>query len=206
MKAMKTISLCLMVATVAMVGPVGADQFRTDINPAMLYYQAFNVAPDLNPADRDYLFETEWRGQKLPERFGKLVSRYDNQFKLIRQAARAAVPCDWGIDMSPGPGTLLPHLARCKAIAQAAKLRALWALQQGRETQARDDLLATFTLARNLSRDGVLISALVQVAIENIVGSMVAENFYRFSPETLRQLVDGFAAAPARGTMAACIP
>src|SRR4029077_8676453 len=34
----------------------------------------------------------------------------------------------------------------------------------------------------------------------------IAENFHRFTPESLKQLADGFAAAPRRGTVAACIP
>ena len=91
-------------------------------------------------------------------------------------------------------------------MAQAARLRAMWSLQNGQQAEARDDLLAAFALGRNSARDGVLISALVQIAVENIVCSTVAENFYQFSPEILKQLADGFAAAPPRGTMAACIP
>ena len=183
----------------------GGATARTDINPALQYFQAFNC-PDLSPADRDYLFQNEWRGQKLPERFGELVAHYDNQFRLIRQAAQATVPCDWGIDMSPGPATLLPHLARCRGIAQTARLRAMWDLQQGKQAEARDDLLAAFALARNSARDPILISALVQAATENVVLATVAENYYQFSAETLKQLAQGFAAAPARTTMAACIP
>jgi hypothetical protein len=201
--------LCLSVSSLIVTGAVAevsGEQFRTDINPALLYYQASQVAPDLSPADHDYLFANDWGGQKLPERFGELVVRYDNEFKLVRQAAHATVPCDWGIDMSAGPYTLLPHLARHKSIAQAARLRAMWHLQQGRPGDARDDLLAAFTLGRNSSRDGTLIAALVQIAIENIVCSTVAENFHQFPPEMLKQLVDGFEAAPPRGTMAACIP
>ena len=202
-----TKSICLTVAIVTgAIGSASGEQFRTDINPAMQYYQAFLVAPDLPQADRDYLFAKEWRWQKLPERFGELVGRYDNQLKLVRQAAQETVPCDWGIDMSPGPATLLPHLAKVKGIAQATRLRVLWLLQNGRQADARDDLLAAFTLGRNSSRDGTLISALVQIAFENIVYASVAENFYRFSPETLKELVEGFDAAPARRTMADCVP
>ncbi len=155
--------------------------------------------------DHDYLFTTNWQGQTLPERFGKIVARYDNQFTLVRQAAQQIVPCDWGIDMSPGPAVLLPHLARAKAIAQAARLRAMWELQHGNQAGARDDLLAAFVLGRNVSRDGILISTLVQDAMEGIVYNAVTENFGRFSPETLKQLVDGLDAAPARGTMATAI-
>ena len=106
MKTMKSIFLLLLIVTGA-IGSASGEQFRTDINPALQYFQAFNC-PDLSPADRDYLFQNEWRGQKLPERFGELVAHYDNQFRLIRQAAQATVPCDWGLDMSPGPATLLP--------------------------------------------------------------------------------------------------
>jgi len=204
MKPMKSICLSLLVVTGAAVG-VSGEPFRTDINPALLYYQASQVAPDLSAADRDYLFANDWRGQKLPARFGELVARYDNQFKLVRQAAQATVPCDWGVDMSAGPATMLPHLARNKAIAQAARLRAMCDLQQGRPADARDDLLAALALGRNSSRDGTLIGALVQVAIENIVCATVAENFHQLSSETLKQLADGLDAMPARGTMAACM-
>src|SRR2546425_941330 len=122
MKTMKSIGLAAVVLAGAMAGARG-EQLRTDINPALIYYRAFQMIPDLSPADRDYLFDNDWRGQKLPERFGELVARYDNEFKLVRQATQATVPCDWGIDMSPGPATLLPQLARCKAVAQAARLR-----------------------------------------------------------------------------------
>src|SRR5438477_10673533 len=197
MKTMKSTGWSLFIGIACAVGASGG-QFRTDINPAQHYYQAFIVAPDLSQADHDYLFTNEWRGQKLPERFGELVARYDNQFKLVRQAAQATVPCDWGIDMSPGPATLLPDLARIKAIAQTARLRAMWDLQQGRPTDARDDLLAAFALGRNSARDGVLISALVQIAVENIVCSSVAETLHQLPPDILIQLADGFAAAPPR--------
>ena len=51
-----------------------------------------------------------------------------------------------------------------------------------------------------------MISALVQDADESIVYATVEENFGQFSPETLKELVDGFDAAPPRRTIAACIP
>ena len=187
------------------VSGLRAEPYRTDINPALLYYQAFILGSELPQADHDYLFTNQWQGQKLPARFGELVGQSDNAFKLVRQAAHATVPCDWGIDWSAGPDTLLPHLSRVKATVQMAQLRAMWDLQIGRQTDARDDLLAAYALARNGSRDNSLIAALVQFAGETIVYSTVAANFGRFSPETLKQLVDGFDAAPARGTVANAI-
>jgi hypothetical protein len=183
-----------------------AEPFRTDINPALQYYQAFILSPDLSQMDRDYLFTNEWRGQRLPERFGELLERYNNQFTLVRHAAYATVPCDWGIDMSPGPATLLPGLARNKVIVQTARLRAMWFLQHGQPAEAAQDLIAAFALARNTSRDGTLIAVLVQIAAENILCAGVAENYHQLPPETLKQIADGFDAAPVRATVADCIP
>jgi hypothetical protein len=205
MKLIKSSFLSLFVFTAA-AGAVRAQPFATNINPALTYYQAFNIAPDYPPKDRDYLFTNEWRGQRLPDRLGDLMAGYDNEFRLISKAAHSTVPCDWGIDWSAGPGTLLPHLARIKAVAQAARLRAMWDLQHDRQTNAREDLLAALALGRNGGADGCLIGALVQIAVERIVCATVAENFNQFSPETLQQLADGFNAPPARGTIAACIP
>lgn len=183
-----------------------AEPFRTDINPALLYYQAFLVVPQpISDTDMDYFLSKAGQEQKLPDRYGKIVASYDNEFKLLREATHQKVLSDWGIDLSPGPATLLPHLARAKAAAQEAQLRAVWDLQHGNQAGARDDLLASFVLARNVSRDGTLIGALVQQANEAIVFSTIAANFGQFSPETLQQLVDGFEAAPPAGTVAAAM-
>src|SRR5207253_1022194 len=143
-----------------------ADQFRTDINPALLYYRAFLLTPN-SSQELDYLNDAEKMAGKLPDKYGELIGEYDNQLGLIRQAAQCSVPCDWGVDMSPGPGTLLPHLARVKGAIVAGRRRALWELQNGRQSEAKDDLLAALTLARNGARDGTLISMLVQIAGEN---------------------------------------
>ena len=206
MKTLKSICLSLLVVAGTLAGASGQPS-PTNVNPALTYYQAFLAAPDLEPADREFLLETNyWQGQKLSKRFGDLVAKYDGQFGLVRQAARAAVPCDWGIDPSAGPATLLPHLGRGKAVAIAARVRTLWDLQQGRPADACDDLVASFVLGRNLSRDGTFISALVQFAVEAIDCYTLAENFGRFSPETLQRLWEGFEAAPARGTIAAVLP
>jgi hypothetical protein len=204
MNTLKSICLSLLVVAGVSAGASGQPS-ATNINPALLYYQAFLARPNLEPADNDYLLSNtnNWRGQKLTPRFGELLAKYDAQFSLVRQAAHATVPCDWGIDRSKGPTRLMLHLARAKAVAQTARLRAMWALQQERPADACHDLVASLVLARNLSRDGTFISVLVQSAIEAIVCNAIAESFGRFSPDALQQLIEGLDAVPARGTMAA---
>ena len=195
-------------ARLALAPLAGSHQCRTDINPALRYYQAFIEAPSLPEADHQYLFarETEWRGQHLEPSFGELVSKYDYQFRFLREAARAEVPCDWGIDLTEGPDALLPALARAKAAVQVARYRVMWHLQNGRQAEALHDWLAAFTLARNVSSDGVLISAMVQMAGENLLESVVAENFFQWQPEILQHVILALDVAPARGTVAQCIP
>src|ERR1039458_6467496 len=203
MRTLKSICVSWLMVAGGLAGASGQPT-PTNINPALLYYQAFLMAPKtMSGADWDYLGSKAGREQKLAERFGPILAGYDNEFKLAQKGAQQTAPCDWGIDMSAGPGTLLPHLAPVKAVAVAAKVRVRWALQQGNQTGARDDLLTAFVLGRNVSRDGTLIGALVQFACEAIVYGTVAENFGQFSPETLQQLVEGFDAAPARGSVAA---
>jgi hypothetical protein len=202
---MKITSLALLVIGAVVIG-VRGESFRTDINPALLYGRAFLLAPDLPRADSDYLFTNNWQGQRLPERVGKLLAQYDNEFKLVRQAAHSTVHCDWGIDMSAGPATLLPGLARIKAVSVTTKLRVPWHLQNGREVDACEELLAAFALARNASRDGTLISVLVQIASEAINCSTIAANFGQFSPETLKKLGEGMDGPPTRRTVAECLP
>jgi len=206
MKTMKPICLSLLILTGILPGARGED-FRTDFNPALLYYRAFLLAPNpMSEADMTYLASKKAMEQKLPERFGGILAGYDNEFLLVRQAAHAKVACDWGVDLSPGPNTSLPHLGRAKAVCQAAQWRAVWALQHGRQEEARDELLAAFVLGRNSGSDPFIIGALVQDTIESSNYATVARYFGEFSPATLQQLAEGFDAAPARRTMAACIP
>jgi hypothetical protein len=204
MKAINSIFLASLIITASCVGASGQAS-TNNINPAQLYYQAFLVAPEVSEADHDYMWTNEWQGQHLPDRFGQLVAGFDNEFKLLRAAARSSAPCDWGIDMSEGPAVLLPHLARTKAVVLTARFRALWDFQQGRQADARDDLLAAFVLGRNAARDGTLVSCLVQQAMEMITCRHVAELFGRFSNDNLQQLLDGIEAAPAQQTVASCV-
>jgi hypothetical protein len=205
MKTHRKIYFCLAVLA-GTASAARSEDFRTDINPALRYYLALLEEPKQEQRDRDYLFANEWRGRTLDKRFGDLLTAYNNEFKAIRQAGQAKVPCEWGIDYSAGPYTLLPGLARWKGIAQLARLRTLWDLQNGRPTDARDDLVAVMALAHNVSRDSNLIARLVEIAMESILCTAVAENYGRFSTETLQQLVQGFDSGPARGTLAESLP
>lgn len=181
------------------------ESYRTDINPALLYWQGYGEMPSLSEAEHAYLFAGQWQGQPADEAFNLAMSKYDLAFKFFRRAAKARVDCDWGIDLTDGPLALLPGLAKWKHAAQVARLRVQWHLQRGEQAAARDDLLAAFVLGRNAAKDGILISTLVQIAIENIMIGTIAENYHLFSRQTLEEIGQGIATAPARTTVAQCI-
>jgi hypothetical protein len=206
MKPLKLL-ICLVLAglTILRVAASAEVNLRSDINPALEYYQAFLLAPEVTESEMDYLASNNLWSTSLPKHFGEIVGRYDAEFRILRPTIGSTVPCDWGLDMSAGPAILLPHLSRCKAVMVGTRYRVAWDLQQGRQPDACNDLIAAFTLARNVSRDGSLISVLVQIAAESIGCDIIAENYGKFSNEALQRLVQGIDSAPSRGTAAASI-
>ena len=202
---MKMINSVLLLAGVfaAGVGALAGTAYRMDSNPALLYWQAFTQLPELSEEERK-LYENH-KTAPLDGNYEALVSRYDTAFRLVRRAAHLKQRCDWGIDLADGPEAMLPQLAKNKAIALAAQFRARYFLDRGKESEAVQDLLSAFVLGRHTASDGVLISALVQIAIENILVVCIAENFHQFSSEGLQQLLSGIDASPARGTVSQSI-
>lgn len=204
---MKCIQYLVLAGSLALggAGCLASESVAVDINPALTYYRAFLMDPNLGAADRDYLLNPARRNQTLDWRSAELLDRYADVIKLIEQAARSKIPCDWGVDLAAGPGTVLPHLARAKAAVLVFRVHARWLLQNNRPAEAREALLAGLYLGRNVARDGLLISTQVQMANEALLCTSVAENYYLFDVESFRLLVDGFEAGPPRGTIAQCM-
>jgi hypothetical protein len=85
---------CLILLILTVLGARG-ESFRTDINPALLYYQAFlRETKPISDADWDYLGSKAGREQNLPERFGQILASYDREFKLVREGVRSATSRD----------------------------------------------------------------------------------------------------------------
>ncbi len=61
-----TSSICLLLFLIAPLGAASAEPFRTDINPALLYYQAYLSAPQMSEAELDYLGTNTWTGLSQP--------------------------------------------------------------------------------------------------------------------------------------------
>ena len=78
--------LCVLL-TLASTHRVSAEPGeRTDINPALIYWQAFAVMPDRS--GQDHLFTNEWRGRALDAEFSKQIATDTGNLKLYEMSTR----------------------------------------------------------------------------------------------------------------------
>lgn len=180
--------------------PVRAE---ANANPALLYWQAFGVMPNLSESERK-IFDHR-RTVPVDEAYAAVARQYDSVFRLVRKATALQGPADWGIDLSEGPEVLLPHLAKAKAVALAAQFRMRYFVAQGQAGEAVQDALGALALGRQLGADSILISALVQIAIDSIVFNAVAENYHGLDAAAAGQLLVGIDALPKPVTISECI-
>lgn len=172
---------------------------RTDINPAVLYWQAFSLYPDLPVDIRKELMADPPR---LPAADAKEpLKKFDPMVEYLRRATRMKVPCDWGVDLSDGPATLMPNLVKIRQASQAVLMRAHYALEAGRDREAMEELGAVLVLGRNTGADGTLVNTMLAIAVEDTVNRFIAENFQRFSLQSLQSFLKQVDAAPPRPTI-----
>ena len=199
---MKTTPLVLLLAGLLAGDGRGlaGTPYRTDVNPALVYWQLLAILPKDDQKNID-----SYQTAPLDEKYRTLVASYDTHFRYVRRAVQLKEHCNWGIDSADGPETMLPHLGLAKKVAKVAACRARYFLSHGQEDEAVQDLLGAFVLARRVGDDQTLISALVQIAMESIVTGSIAENFYAFSPDALQRLMAGIDASPTGSTISRCI-
>ena len=205
-KMKSRIQTLLQLLPVLLAGTVlaAAPQPRTDINPALLYWQAFSTLPELKTDYGKYL-GPDWAKGTLDAGAAEIARRYDGISRIIRRAAKMNAPCDWGNDLSDGPATVLPNLAKIRRTAQSTALRARVALEEGREGDAKDDLIAVLYLGRHSAINGALVQVMIGLAVEDMVVSFIAGNLHQFTPATLRELGAALDAAPKRITIAGAV-
>jgi hypothetical protein len=178
---------------------LGGAVFRQDINPALLYWQAFDQRVDL-PADARKGMFAEPPTLSLAEAEGYLA-RYDLMFERLRRAARMRVPCDWGSDPADGPEAYIPNLVTLRRTAQLVPVRVHYALEAGREQMAVDDAMAGLVLGRHTSQGQTLVTTMIGVAIESLMLKTVADHFQQLGPDALISLRSQLDSAPPRATV-----
>lgn len=199
MKSTRWSSGAILVA-VWIAGTALAVPPRKDINPALLYFQAFNKFPDLDE-EESKLLASDAAGDLSAEEKA-VAQRFDSAFKLLHRARTMKAPCDWGADIADGPHAFTPNFIKIRTAANAAVLRARVALADGQQAQARDELLAASVLGRNTAVGASLVGTMIQVAVDGKILDFIAAHFDELQPQTRAELAAGLNAAPLRQTVA----
>ena len=100
---------------------------------------------------------------------------------------------------------LLPHLGKGRELSRAALLRAKLRLQTGDVAGAVDDITVALIMARHLGSSPVLVSLLVDDAIEREATELLAEHFAALDGAALDRLANSLTALPATPSLADCL-
>jgi hypothetical protein len=173
---------------------------RKDINPAVLYLQAFSLFPELDESQSKLLGHETAGDVTAEER--DVAMRFDAAFALIVRARTQNAPCDWGMDPADGPNAITPQWTKIRTATYAAVLRARVALADGEQARARDELLAASVLSRHAAAGATLVGTMIQVAAEMKILDFMAMHFDELKPQTRSELAAGLQAPPLRATVA----
>ncbi len=173
---------------------------RKDINPALLYFQAFSLFPELDETESKLLGHDTT--EKVNDEDRALAQRFDDVFKLLLRARSMKAPCDWGTDIADGPHAFTPNFVKIRTAAYAAALRARVALADGLPGRARDELLAASTLGRNAAVGASLVGTMIQVAVDGKVLDFIGAHFAELKPQTRTELSAGLKGPPLRQSVA----
>lgn len=127
--------------------------------------------------------------------------------RYLREMHRgAAMPhCEWQVDWSGGPATLLPHTQNMRPLAGVFLLRARYFLSKRQADFAAEDLADAVTLGRHLAIDGSVPGLLIQLQLQTNAAQVAAENFDRFDRPALAVFDKRLNGLPRATTAAATI-
>lgn len=108
------------------------------------------------------------------------------------------------VDTTKGAGTLVPHLAPLKQLAQLSRWAAIQKAREGKTDEAVQILKNGFDMAASLEPEPILISELVRISIVTILAVGMEQALFEndFTGAQLGKLAEMVTAAEAHGTNA----
>ena len=175
-------------------------------NAAVIYWQAFAQlpAPLAEPQKAKYEAAVANPSAPVADDLKPIIASFKDSLAELHRAARVAA-CDWNLDYEAGAECRLPHLEKARALSTAALLRARLGFAAGKTDEAVADVVAVLKLARDCGSSPVLISLLVDAAIEKSATEVLEANLARLSPEQLDRLAQAIEALPATPSVADCM-
>jgi hypothetical protein len=155
-------------------------------NAAVIYRQAFDLFNALSNEQKNIV--GDWRTNVDAAVEAELCEKLRPICDLMHQAS-AVTNCDWGVEPIT-VDTKWTHLTPARNIARAA----LWNAAHCRSndvTGAADDAMAVLRLGQTISR-GAMIGCLVDMALQGMTSSYVAQNVGLFNGAAGQQLATAF--------------
>ncbi|MEX2173391.1 MAG: hypothetical protein WD872_03455 [Pirellulaceae bacterium] len=152
---------------------------RTPGNAAPHYYRAIVMQQQL-PKEHSQLYVDKYRlweqatGADYPkEEVAKWLGAQENILKELRLAAHREY-CDWDFRLQDLRGLemlsfLLPEIQECRSLARTLRVKARYEILDGRPKDALETLRIGYQLGRDSAQASFLVSALVGVAICNMM-------------------------------------
>jgi hypothetical protein len=179
-------------------------------NAALFYRAAFDALPakvQLTAAQNEALdnYDTTPIDQSTRE-LAKLLAP---ALRLLRQGA-ALTKCDWSIrdelQIKGMTVSVFPHYSQGRSLLRAACLDMHVALDDGKQREALDDILAGLTLARHIAADGTMMGMLSGNGIETEAIRVAAATSNRIKDkELLRAALKQFDSLPRPMTLSESI-
>jgi len=196
---------CLLSAAV-----LKADQDgKPEPNAALLYWQAVALLPQFSDAQKHLLHKTphdKYVTLELGETAKELISSTGMSMSVLRRGSRVR-QCNWGLTLEDGPATLLPHVGKMRTLVRLATLHARGELDYEGPRDAKKDmaavenLVAAVQLGRHIGEDDLLITYLVQNALEQTAVELIAYNVYRLHPDAQTLLLSRLASITRASTL-----
>jgi len=173
-------------------------------NAAVIYWHAFAAMPISNSEDEQW--EKVSAASKsvdapLSPEVQKIISRCRTSLRELERA-RHVPCCDWQLDYEAGPWLRLTHLQQARMLSRAALVRSRLRFAGGEMNGAASDAVSVLKLARDCGGSPVLVSMLVDAAIEEEATAILAANLPRLNPQQLDDLAEAIKQLPPTPSLA----
>lgn len=175
-------------------GVTFADESPLAQNAALQYWKAFASLPDASK-EQDKAIREALESGTMDQPARELVAASGPALREMRKGA-AMEQCCWGVSLEEGPNAVLPHLSKARQLARIACLRAEASFASGDASEATDNIGAVIALGRHCGKDAILISLLVDYAIEQMAINTIAANLPSLDQQQLKALAEQLDSLP----------
>ena len=173
-------------------------------NAAVVYWQAFAALPRLEDDQKaKYGAAIKSTTEPVGDDLQPIMARFDYALRELHRA-RGVTSCDWNLNYADGLELRMPHLQQARDLARAALLRARLQFAAKATDEAVADVVAVLKMARDCGSSPLMISLLVDFAIEDMATEVLAANLASLSPPQLDSLIVALKTLPATPSVADC--